>query len=163
MGKLSRHKYNLEAWHGDAALLWIVRLVLTEKYPNLPLRFLMQREGAIINNSNLNRYCKQNGLEYGPNIFELQFGKLVFSDIEKCEEIVCALMTGNKNLENMDADQLENGQLNKKSLEKLSERVKKQILFKEISLDNKEADYHTIVNLYQEKICLPHCQLTKKC
>jgi hypothetical protein len=129
MGKLSKFEDNQAAWHGDAALSWVTRVVLIESYPKLPLKYLMCRENAIVNNNNLTSYCKKNNLNYGCNVFEKIFGQLTLSNLGRAKQIVRELMQNSPKLKLIDESQLISGTLNTKTLEKIKEKNIRRELF----------------------------------
>ena len=110
--KLRKHENNVLAWKGDAALLFVARLVLTETYPvKLPIKCLMARQERTVCNEGLNAYCKRHNLSYGCNVMEIKIGEMVIAgNVEEAKEVVRDIIKHDKVIINMDKQQLVNGQ-----------------------------------------------------
>jgi hypothetical protein len=113
--KLRKHENNVLAWKGDAALLFITRLVLTEIYPvKLPIKCLMKRQERAVSNGALNAYCKRHNLDYGCNVMEIKIGEMVIAGkLEEAKEVARDIIKNDKLILNMDKQQLcLNGEVN---------------------------------------------------
>jgi hypothetical protein len=112
--KLRRHENNVLAWKGDAALLYVARLVLTEIYPiKLPIKCLMERQERTVCNASLNAYCKRHWLKYGCNVMEIKIGEMVIGgQLEQAKEVVRDIIRNDKVIARMDEEQLVNGEVN---------------------------------------------------
>jgi hypothetical protein len=140
--KLRKHENNVLAWKGDAALLFVARLVLTETYPvKLPIKCLMSRQERAVCNDGLNAYCKRHKLPYGCNVMEIKLGEMVIAGkLEEAKEVVRDIIRHDKSIINMDKQQLVNGQPDEKFLRDLSkhEQIKheKKRIFDNIKKSN---------------------------
>ena len=130
--KLHRHENNVLAWKGDAALLFVTRLVLSEVYPpDMPIKFLMARQERVISNHSLTNYCKHNGLPYGCNVLEIKIGQMILdNNIKEAKEIIRDIIRNDKFIHKMDDQQLIDGKLN-------PEFIKKCQIYEKIRLEKK--------------------------
>ncbi len=111
MGKLAALEDNHAAWAGDAALMWVTRLVLTDLYPDLPIKYLHMRQDHVVRNKTLTNYCEKNGLGFGCNLFELRFKDLALSNLGRAKKIILEIIKDNKNIAQLDKEQLIEGHL----------------------------------------------------
>jgi hypothetical protein len=108
--KLRRHENNVLAWRGDAALLYVARLVLTEIYPtDMPIKLLMERQERVVSNDSLNAYCKRLNLTHGCNVMEIKIGEMVIGNqLEEAKNVVRNILQNDKVIKRMDTEQLDN-------------------------------------------------------
>lgn len=131
------------SWVGDAALLFIARLVLTEKYPFLPIKLLMSRERHLVENYALNNYCKRNNLPFGCNHLEIEINELVLNgEINKAKEIILDILKYSDAIKSMDYQQITDGKINEKFKIQLVEKYKTREQIAEKHNQIRNSDLH---------------------
>ena len=141
----------LKSWVGDAALLFITRLVLSEKYHFLPIKFQMQREKYIVKNSSLTKYCLRNKLNFGCNHLEILMNELILSnEIDKAKEIILDIINHDeKTIKQLDSEQILNGDIKPEFKEQF---IKKQIQRKEMQEKHEKIRNLNVHYLFKEEL-----------
>lgn len=147
----------LMSWTGDAALMFVARLVLIEKYPFIPIKFLMSRINFIIQNDTLTAYCKRKNLPFGCNHLEIKFCELILNNkIDEAKDIILDIINNSHLIKLTDYHQITNGKLN--------EKIKTDLVNKYKIREQQAEKHNKIKNLnlsFEEKKRL-HIELKKE-
>jgi dsRNA-specific ribonuclease len=132
--KLSTLAKNHEAWTGDAALMFMARTVLIERYPDMPIRCLYDRLNSIVSNRALTGYCRRHNLPYGCNLLEVEIGKKILINPDEVKSIVEDIVSNNDLCIRLDKEQTTNGRVKPEFLALINHRERrkqiKQRIFK---------------------------------
>jgi hypothetical protein len=131
--KLSTLTKNHEAWTGDAALMFMTRVVLVERYPDMPIRCLYSRMQSIVSNKSLTAYCRRHNLLYGCNLLEVEIGKKILTHPEEVKAIILDIVSNDKVCAQLDLEQISAGKINPKFLAMLYKKDRYRLRKQKIS------------------------------